>query len=806
VLDALRLDLRHALRQLIRYPSYSVPAILVLAIGIGATVAVFSLVDHILLRPLPIPRADRVVTICERSARSSDYCSVATPNLVDWARGSRSFEAIGAARSGAMALRTAGGAVGVNVGIAMPGFLRALGAATERGRMLTGADGPPSGDGSVAVVSDEFWRSELGGDPGALGRQITLDGKPYTVVGVLRPGTMIPRLGQARLWVPLPWDPATPENRDWRGFVAAARLAPGVTPDQAQAELRSRESALAASYPEALRGWSVDVHDMRDYVVRGARPALLAFLAAVVLVLLLVCANVSGLLLSRATARQSELAVRSALGAGRGRLASQLLAESLLLSVIGGTAGALLATWGVHALRTLAPAGIPRLSEVAVDGRMLLVTAAIALASGAVAGLAPALRIGRPKLAEIFRGGRGTSMDRRTRRTRRILVTGQLALALVLVTSAGLLLRSFAGLLDWRPGFETDHLLTFGTFASQDKYPRPPEVLDLYRRIGAALRSEPGVRSVGTVSAGPLFGGGDGATPFLVAGRGWTRDQAPGVAWYDAGPGYFSTLGVPLRSGRLFEETDDTRSPTVAVINRAMADRYWPNENPVGASLALPELGGAPTVRIVGVVGDVKPFLPDRAPEPELYLSNRQRTRWATYFVIRTDGDPLLLAPAVRRILGGIDPDLEASHLGTMRSHIAAQLVEPRFEMTLVSLFAVIALLLGTIGVYGMMAYTTQARAGEIGVRIALGASPGSVVRWVLVDASRMVAAGGLLGVGGALLFARLLGGTIHGVSGHDPAAFLGAAALLGLGALAASLRPALRASRVDPMAILRSE
>jgi len=806
VLDSLRLDLRQALRQLIRYPAYSVPAILILAIGIGASVAVFSLVDHILLRPLPIPHAERVVTICETSARSSDYCSVSTPNLVDWGRGSRSFEAIGAARTEAMALRTAGGAVGVNVGIAMPGFLRALGVQVAHGRMLTEADGPPSGDGGVVVVSDEFWRTQLGQRSDALGRQITLDGKPYTVVGVLAPRTDIPRLGHARLWVPLPWDPSTPANRDWRGFVAAARLAPGVSAAQAQTELRSRESALATSYPEALRGWSVDVHGMRDYLVRGARTELLAFLAAVALVLLLVCANVSGLVLAHATAREREIAVRSALGAGRGRLVSQLLAESCLLSGLGGAAGALLAVWGVRAVRALAPAGIPRLSEVTVDGRMLLLAGLLALASGVVVGLVPALRIGRPMLGEVFRAGRGAAGGRHTRRTRRLLVTGQLALALVLVASAGLLLRSFANLLDWRPGFDTDHLLTFWTYASPDKYPESPDVLAVYRRIGAALAAEPGVRGVGTVSAGPLFGGGDGLTPFMVAGRGWTRDKAPGVAWYDAGPGYFTTLGLPLLSGRSFEESDDARSPTVAVINRAMARKYWPNRNPVGASVSLPELDGAPTARVVGIVADVRPFLPDGSPRPEIYLSNRQRTRWATYFLIRTQGDPMALAPAVRRILAGIDPDLEASHLGTMGDHIGRQLVEPRFEMALVSVFAVIALLLGMIGVYGVMAYATRARAGEIGVRIALGAPPAGVVRWVLLDASHMIVAGSLLGIGGALLFARLLGSEIHGVSGHDPAAFLGAVALLGLGALAASLRPALRASRVDPMAVLRSE
>ncbi len=799
-------SLRHALRGLRRTPSFSIPAILVLAVGIGASVAVYGVVDAILFRPLDIPDADRVATICETNPAAGDYCSVSTPDLVDWARAGGVFDAIGAARTESMALRTARGAAGVNVGIAMPGFLRAVGASVARGRMLVDADGPPAGDGRTVVVSDEFWRSELGGAPDVLGRTIVLDGKRYAVVGVLRPGTAIPRLGGVRVWMPLPWDPATPANRDWRGFVAAAHLAPGVSMARAQARLRATQVALAAAYPDAVRGWGVDVHGMRELIVRGARPLLLAFLAAVALVLLLVCANVAGLLLARATAREREMAVRFALGAGRGRLVGQLLVESVVLSVLGGALGALLAGWGVDAFRALAPADIPRLDEVAVDGRLLLAAAALSLGAGVLVGLLPALSLGTPRTAQVFRAGRGSSADRRTRAARRALVAGQLALALVLVTSAGLLLRSFSNMLDWRPGFDTDHLLTFWTVASPGKYPQPAQALGFYDRVGAALRAQPAVRSVGTVSAGPLFGGGDGRTPILVAGRGWTRQEAPRVAWYDAGPDYFPTLGLPLLRGRLFGPDDDAGSPTVVVINHAMAERYWPGRDPIGATLSLPELDSVPTVRVVGVVGDVKPFLPDAPTEPELYFSNRQRTRFATYFVVRTDGDPAALAPAVRAALAGVDPDAEASHLGTMRSHIGGQLVRPRFEMLLAAVFAAIALLLGIIGVYGVIAYTIEARASEIGVRLALGATPAGVILWVLGDAGRMIAAGCLAGLGGALLFGRLLAGMIHGVSGHDPAVLLGAAGLLTLGALAAALRPALRAGRLDPMVTLRNE
>lgn len=799
-------DLRSALRRLRRRPGFTATAILTLALGIGATVAVFSVVDHVLLEPLPISHSDRVVTICETNPRTSDYCSVATPNLVDWSRAGKAFEVMGAARTESMALRTSGGARGVSVGIAMPGFLRAVGAAVERGRMLEDQDGPPTGDGKVALVTSQFWQNELGGEKDIIGRTLILDGERYVVIGVLSAESVVPRLDYAGLWVPLPWDPATPENRDWRGFVAAARLKPGFTVEEAQSELRSTESALATIHPEALDGWSVDVQRMRDYVVRGSRAPLFTFLAAVGLVLLLVCANISSLMLAHATSMQREMAVRFALGAGRRRLMRQHLADSLLLSLIGGGGGVLVAIWGVRLFRLLAPPGIPRLNEISVDARALLVTLGISVSAGLVMGLVPAIRIRELRLGEIFRGGRSPSVDRSTHRFRRWLVVGQLALGLVLVSSAGLLLHSFNNLLGWQPGFDTDHLVTFWTVASPGKYPQAAQALDVYRRISMALEAQPGVRAVGTVSAGPLFGGGDGLTPFLIAGRGWRRDAAPGVAWYDAGPNYFPTLGLPLLRGRLFEESDRADGPTVVVINQAMARHYWQDQNPIGSTISFPELDGAPAARVIGVVADIKPFLPEHEAPAEVYFSNRQRTRWATYFVVRTDGDTAALLPAIRRNLQGIDPDLEASQLGTMEDHIGAELARPRFEMLLVTVFAVLALLLALIGIYGLVAYSTQARSGEIAVRLALGASPRGILWWTLADVGAMVSVGTLIGLAGTYLFAKLLAGTIHGLSQHDPLTLISAASVLVLGALVASIRPARRAARVDPMEMLRHE
>ncbi len=794
-------DARHALRGLARTPTFAVAALLILSLGIGASVAIYSIADHILFRPLDLPDSERLVTICEKH-ESLRACTVATPNLVDWTGQTPAIEAMGAARSETMALRGDGRSQSVVGGIAMPGFLLALGLQPARGRLFTDADAPPAAAGDVAVVTDGFWREEMGADPGAVGRPIELDGKRYTVIGVLPADAMVPRLDYVRVWVPLPWDPAAEENRDWRGFVAAARLAPGASVEDAERQLRSADRAMAEQHPDALKGWDVQVLRIRDYLTADARPLLFAFLAVAVLVLALVVANMAGLLLTRATARELEIAVRRALGAGSIQVVSQLLAESLVLAVLGGLGGILVAVWAVRAFVSFAPAGIPRLDEVAVDGSALLVAMVVALGSGMLFGLAPALGARGADLQRIFRGGRGVSSDRRAGRTRARLVIAQLSLALILVTGAGLLVRSFNGLLRWDPGFDTEHLLTFWLPVSEGEYATPPEVLQVYRRVEEGLAALPGVRGVGTVSAGPLFGGGDGTTPFLVEGRGGTIENAPAVAWYDAGPGYFSTLGVPLLRGRMFTERDVAGGPLVVVINRAMGERFWPDADPIGARLRLPREDM--TVEVIGVVEDIRPFYPGRPPAPELYFSNRQRTRWSTYFVLRTSGAPGALAGPATSVVQGIDPDLQPSSMATMPDHIAGVLVGPRFTMLLVGLFAFLAVILGLVGLYGVIAYGVEARRGEIGVRLALGASPRGIVGWVVRDAAVLVAIGGGIGIIGALLFERLLASMIYGISPLDPPAYLAAVALLLLGALAASTAPALRAGGVDPARSLR--
>ncbi len=804
-MDQLISDLRYAARLLAKSPLFTLSSIAVLGIGIGASTAVFSVVDHVLLRPLALRDADRIVTVCEIHESLRGACIASTPNVLDWQAGSGTLDTIGAARVEARTLRTADRAALINVGIATPGFLPALGLGASPGRLFGEADMPPGASGHVAVLTHAFWQSEMGGVSDVLGRTVSLDGEDHQVIGVLPPGALIPGMPAADMWIPLPWDPATEEYRDWRGFRTAARLAPGARIEQAQAELEVLQSQLAASYPGIVSGWGVRVRPMQDLIVGGARPTLLMFLGAVGIVLLIVCVNMAGLLLARSSRRGLEMVVRSALGARPRRLARQLLTESLLLSVLGGVVGTLLAVWGTRVFVSLAPAGIPRIDEVSVDLRVLGFAFVVAAGTGLLSGLAPVISAKRLDLVHALREGRMRSSGQAADRARRGLVVAELALAMVLLGGAGLLIRSFTGLLDWRPGFETGHLLTFQVFPAREKYDDQERLLALYREAEVRLAALPGVASVGTASAGPLFGGGDGAASFLIEGR---PDQdvtnAPSALWFDVGPGYFETLGVPLVEGRPIDERDGRGSEPVALINETMAGRFWPGASPLGATVTLPELDA--TVRIIGVVGDVRPFDPGSSTEPELYVSNRQRTRGATYFALRTTLDPGTLAGPVTAAIQELDVDLVPLRLRALPELAAAEVIRPRFNMLLVGLFAVIALVLAMVGVYGVIAYTVEQRRYEIGIRMALGAERTRVVRWIIREGLVMVLIGVALGLVGALAFGRFLGSMLYGVSPTDPVSIGGMVAALVLAGLAASAIPAIRASRVDPLASLRQE
>lgn len=804
-MDQLVSDVRFALRLFAKNPVFTSASVIVLALGIGASTAIFSVVDNTLFRPLDMPDSERVVTLCETHASLRGWCGVSMPNLADWAESSRSFEAMGLARGWQFDLRTDDGLRGVRGGYASPGFFEALGYAAARGRLFQPGDLPPRGDSRMVLVSHGFWQREMGGAANAVGRVVVLEEEPYTVIGVLPEGADVPRLEGIELFAVLKWDPRAEEHRDWRGFVGIGRLAKGVTAEEAEMELELIQASLGQTHPEAVQGYGVDLHRLRDYLVRGARPVLMVFLAAVGVVLLIVCVNMAVLLLTRAAAREREIVVRSALGADGARIARQLLTESSLLALMGGALGILTAYWATDLFVAMAPPGLPRIEEVSVDGRILAFALVVTLASGLLFGMVPALRARGMEIAAALRDSRSVSSGRTTSRLRKTLVVVELALALSLVSGAGLLLRSFAGMLDWDPGFDTEHVLTFQIFANPGTYREDDDVRRLYRNLKARLEALPGVGSVGTVSAAPLLAyGGDGTLKFRIEGRGGDDEELPAVYWFEAGPDYFQTLGVPLQRGRGFSEADEEGAPPVALINQAMADRFWGDADPIGSRVHLPERDEV--VEVVGVVADIPPFHPGDPVEPELYISNRQSTRWASYFLLRTVADPLASAGPAIAAVKEVDPQIQPASVLSIEQLIAGELSRPRFNMALVSLFAGVALILGLVGVYGVVAYSVELRHAEIGIRMALGAQRARVLRSVMVEGAALLLPGMVLGGLGAMVFARLLSGMLYGIRPTDPWA-LAATVLVVLGTgVMATILPARRASRIDPMRVLRAE
>lgn len=801
-MHSLSTDLRFAIRQLARRPGFTVVALLTLALGTGAASAIFTIVDGVLLRPLPYPEPGRLVALCETHPSIEGYCVGSPPDVEDWAAQSRTVVSLGLGRSWPFTMQRDAGSEGVTGGLATPGLFRTLGVSPAIGRLLTADDLAPSGR-HVVVLSDELWRSRFGADPGVIGRPIVLDGESYAVVGVLKPRTDLPQLGHVRLWVPLPFDPRDEENRRWRGFEVFGRLAPGARAQSAQAELALVQRSLAERHPQTNRDWGVRVEPLLDSMVGGVRPTLLVFLGAVAILLLVACANVANLLVARGAAREREFAVRAALGARPVRLFRLIATESLLLALVGGAAGVLVAVWAADAFLVLMPAGLPRVDDVALDARVVGFALAITIVTGLLAGLGPALRAARLDLAEAIKEGHQPAAWRHALGLRGGLVIGEVAMAFVLAVGAGLLTRSFTALLHWEPGFEQGGLLSFWTYASSGKYPTEERVAALFEQIEGELRTIPSVTLVGMTSAGPLFGGGDGAGEFVPDGA--ATSDAPIVAsWYDMSPGYFRTLGIALRRGRFFTEADRRGVPSVVIVNEALARRFFGAADPVGRRLRMKN--HQELLEIVGVVADIPPFEPGAPVPPEIYWPFQQSPRWASYFVVRTSGDPAAIGRVVEARLHAVDPDMSPSGVATMRDLVAAQLKRPRFNMLLIGVFASLALALTAVGVYGVVAASVAGRTRELGVRVALGASSARVLRMVLGEGLVLAGAGLVIGLGVAVGVSRFAASLLFGVRPTDPVTYAGIALLLvGITALACFV-PAWRAGRVDPMVALRTE
>jgi len=803
-------DLRYALRTLRNNPGFAAVTILTLALGIGANTAIFSVINAVLLRPLPFGTPNQLCVITE-SLPSVPVVGPSYQNFQDFRDRAKSFSAMSATRITTLTLTGAGEPERLPAQMTSASMFPLLGVSATMGRTFAPEEDRAGGP-QVVLLSYGFWRRHFAGSADVLDKSITLDNKSYTIIGVLPADYQL--LVPSDVYVPFePWAKTLPDDRNWHpGITAVGRLRTGVTMALAQSEMKIIAGNLAQEYPIYDTGMGADVTSMRDRLVSNVRPALLVMLAAVGLVLLIACGNIANLLLARATGRRQEIAVRTAMGASRSRIVRQLLTESSLLALVGAAAGVLLAWGSIAWLLRLGGTALPNVSSVTVDSRVLLFAAALAVLSGVLFGLAPAFQTAsidlRNALNEATRGATGS---RAQRHVRSALIVAEVGLALFLLVGAGLLLRSFERLASQLPGFRPENLLVADIPLSQNAYPASVERMEFFDRLLEKLRAAPGVRTVGAATTLPVAGTGS-AIHFNIEGR---APKSPHdyviIGYRPVSAGYLETLGVPLLRGRLVTQSDTEKAPYVAVINQAANRQYFPDVDPIGRRIQLGAIPDAsvPWMEIVGIVGDLKQDLAGD-PKAEMYVPVRQGDSLlpvlAVSVVMRTERDPLGEASALRSVVRDINPNQPVVRVRTMEENISGSVSMPRFRATLLAIFAGAALLLAVVGLYGLMVYTVNQRVHEIGIRVALGADRGDVLRMVIAQGLKLAIAGVLVGVLSSLALGRILSGFLYGVSPTDPMTILGVAALLIFVALLASYLPAKRATRVDPMVALRYE
>jgi predicted permease len=799
-------DVRYAARMLRRQPGFTIVATLTLALGIGANTAVFTVVNGVLLRPLPYRDPGRLVQLFNgRNGRLS--MTFSPPNFLDITTQSGVFSGATAMTPSTANLTGAGEPELVDGANVTASFFNVLGVAPRLGRGLVDADGEGAG-ADVVVIGDGLWRRQFGARSDIVGSTMRMDGKPFTIVGVAPPDLNVP-IG-ADYWRPLVFKPrdVSDDARGAQWIGGIARLQPGVDLEQAKSAMALVAERLARDFPRTNKERVMTAMGLQDRIVRGIRPALLILLGAVTLVLLVACVNVANLLLARANGRTREVAVRAALGAGRRRLVQQFLAESVVLGLAGGVAGLAVAYWATRALIALSPASIPRLTEVGVDWRVLAFTIAIAVFTSVIFGLVPALAATGGTVARLVAtAGRGT-VGAGGSRLRKALVVCEMALAVVLLVGAGLLIRSYQRISEVNPGFSPDHLITFTIALPELKYKTSADAGRFMRDLVARIGDHPGVLHAAGVYGLPLDDTFGASSSFTHAGEADSGDT-PSVGMRIVTPDYFSTLKIPLKSGRGFDARDDVNSPEVVAINEEAARRYWPGVNPIGQQLHLgvrlaEARSGLKT--IVGVVGDVKGRRLDVTAAPEVYLPYAQHPVDSLTIAVRTAGDPRSFIPIARADLAALDRDLPLAGVRTMDEVIGRSIAERRFTMLLLASFAGVAVLLAAIGVYGVLAYLVSQRTQEIGVRLAIGATPGNVVRLFVREGAALTLIGVGCGLAGAFAVTRALATLLFGVTTTDPTTFAGVAGALMAVALLASYIPARRAARVDPMTALRAD
>jgi len=805
-------DLRYAARMLRKNPGFALIAILTLALGIGANAAIFSVVYTVLLKALPYPQADRLVMVYEdvRLPNYQNKKNEPSPgNFSDWMSQNAVFESMAAYRNRSFNLSGEGEPVRVEGELVTSGFFTTLQIKAALGRVFVPQEDRP-GNSHVIVISDSLWKSHYGSDIQVLGKKILLDGESYSIVGVMPPGFRFPDPDD-QLWAPMGLSPAELDNRGSHFLLVFARLKPEITLARAQAEMNLLARHFTELYPDTNTGVSVNVLSLHDDIAGPVRPALLVLAVTVALVLLIVCANVANLLLARASVRQREMAVRLALGAGRARIARQLLTESLLLSLLGCFLGLLLAQWCIGALKVLAASNLPRTDEFTLNAPVLIFSVTLSILVGIAFGAAPALQAGRASVHETLKsGGRESSSGSRLR-MRGLLVILETALGAVIVIGAGLLLRSFLQIEHVPLGFQPQGVLSFRVIPRGERYSQPSQRAAFYQQVLERLDALPSVRSAAAVSFIPLTLA-RGSKGFTIEGRAPTSPGQIPVAGYNiVTPGYFGTMRINLLQGRDFSWGDAPQTQPVIMINEVMAKTYWPTEDPLGKRIRQggPDDHELPWLTITGIVADVREFDPVTAPRPTMYFPIAQFAEPAGIlrdWVVRTDDNPQAIAANLRGAVWDVDKDLPVTRIRTMDEVRSMSVASPRLNLLLFGLFAALALVLATIGIYGVTAYSVAQRTREIGIRVALGARSNDVLRLVIGQGARLALIGVVLGMIGAFALTRLMASMIYGVSAVDPLTFFAVAFLLAVVALTACYIPARRAMRVDPLVALRYE